>query len=1330
MLQIQHIYKEYHTGKFVQRALDDFSLNLRDNEFVAILGPSGSGKTTLLNIIGGLDHYDSGELIINGTSTKKYKDRDWDSYRNHTIGFVFQSYNLIPHQTLLSNVELALTISGVGRKERRNRARAALEKVGLGDQVNKRPNQLSGGQMQRVAIARALVNDPDILLADEPTGALDSATSLQVMDLLKEVAQDRLVVMVTHNPDLAEQYATRIVRVKDGQMVSDSDPYDVEEETLPQKTYGNMGKAFMSLPTAISLSFNNLLTKKARTLLTAFAGSIGIIGIALIMSLSTGVNDYIEDIEEETLSGYPLSIANSGMDMTALMEGSGLISLTGGEERDEDEINVISMITSMLSRVESNDLAALKEYLDSGESGVDPYVNAIEYSYDVTPQIYVEYEDGDYRQVNPDSSFSALGFGGSSSSMLSSFMSTDIFDELPVAENLYADQYEVVAGKWPENYNELILILSSSGSISDFMLYDLGLRDGAELDDMIRQFADGEDIETPDDVGTYTYEDIVGLTYHLVCAADYYEYDDQYEVWKDKTDNTEYMQQLVADSEELTIVGVAKPSPDATLSMLTSGVYYMPELIDHVTELAEESEIVQDQLEHPDTNILTGEEFGSEDEGDLFDLDSLFEIDEDALQDAFAFDEDELQERLSDSLDFSDLDLDLDFSDLDLDLDLDLSDLDLGSMDLGSMDLSGMDLSGMDLGSLDLGSMDFGSLDLGSLDLGSMDLSSMDLSSLDLSSLEDLDIDLPEMDMSELFSSLSFDLSDIDLTSLIEELIEGYLTYAEQNPSTDYEDLGTHFAEYLMTDRVQEYLLEEIEKIYSDSAGVTVATDQMESLVNQLLMSYMVYVAEGGDASDYMAFLNTADVQAIIQAWMTENITVDTSLLAVDAVQLQEMASTLAAGYERYARRNGYAQPSSIMDSFQTYLGTAEAESILTGALDLGDMETQMGTIMQEYMSTVMSAYTEALTQALTETISSQLTSSMSDMTSQMTSQLTSQLSSQLSSQMSSAVSSMTAGMTDQISSMMTEAMTSMMSQMTDAISESMSGALQDSLGDSLSDSLSESMSDSLSESMSDSLSESMSDSLSESMSDVMSDMMDIDSDTFMDAFEFNMDSDDMTELIVSMSTSTDSTYTGNLANFGYVDFDSPNEIDIYPIDFAGKDEIVYILDEYNDRMEAEGQEDKVITYSDTVGTLMSSVTDIINIISYVLIAFIAISLVVSSIMIGVITYISVLERQKEIGILRAIGASKGNISQVFNAETGIVGLCAGLLGVGVAMLLTIPGNALIHHLAGTTQVNMSLRPQFAGTLVVLSIVLTLIGGLIPSSKAAGSDPVVALRTD
>ncbi len=1222
MLQIQHICKEYRTGKLVTKALDDFSLNLRDNEFVAILGPSGSGKTTLLNIIGGLDHYDSGELIINGISTKKYKDRDWDSYRNHTIGFVFQSYNLIPHQSLVSNVELALTISGVGRKERRQRALDALDKVGLKEHAYKKPNQLSGGQMQRVAIARALVNDPDILLADEPTGALDSVTSLQVMDLLKEVAEDRLVVMVTHNPDLAHQYATRIVELRDGHMTSDSDPYEVEEGSLPASSYDNMGKAFMSFPTAVTLSFNNLLTKKARTLLTAFAGSIGIIGIALIMSLSAGVNNYIADIEEETLSGYPLTISNSGMDMTSLMAGS----LGGGGDEEDSEINVTSVITSMLSIVESNDLSALKEYLDSGESGMEPYVNAIEYSYDVTPQIYVDYDDGTYRQVNPDSSFSVLGFGSgsSSSSLISSFMSTDMFHELPASESLYTDEYDVKVGRWPEEYNELVLVLSSNGGLSDFMLYSLGLRNGDELDTMVMEFADSEDVETPDDMETsYTYEDMLGLTFHLVPASDYYEYDEQYEVWKDKTDNTEYMEELVADSEELTIVGVVEPKPGAAISMLTSGVYYPTSLINHIADLAADSEIVKDQLANPNTNVITGDPFGEETDESSFDMESLFEIDEDALAEAFEFDSDALSEAFLDGMDFEEM-----FAD----------------MDLSDMDMSGMDLSSFDLGSLNLAGMfDMSSLQNLGIDLGSIDWSSVNFGDLIGGLIQD-------------------DLRNVNWETLMAELEDGYNEYAKDTPYSS-SSIEENLSAYLQSEEAQSIIYNAI----PTPSSANVSTLQVLALLTEIWESSGL----GSDmnVTQIIAYIESGAANGIIENWINSNFIPDYS----SSIDVQKLVNDLAEGYSGWAEKTDSASIDQITLSFYGYLATDGADVITRAFTDALDQD-QINALMN------------SLSDAITSQLSSAISASIGSMTSSMTSQI------------SSAVSSMTGSITSQITSMMTEAMTSMMGEMTDSISEAMSESMEDAFS-------------------------------GDEMSDSFEDMMDIDEDAFMDAFDFNMDSDDLTELIVSMSTGSSSTYAGNLANFGYVDFDSPYEIAIYPIDFPSKDEVVVILDDYNARMVDEGMEDRVITYTDTVGTLMSTVTDIVNMISYVLIAFVAISLVVSSIMIGVITYISVLERQKEIGILRAIGASKGNISEVFNAETGIIGLTAGLLGVGIAEFLSIPGDALIHYL-GNERVNLYLDPRYAVALVVLSVVLTLIGGLIPSRSAARSDPVTALRTE
>ena len=645
MLQITDICKQYKTGNFIQKALDYVSLNLRDNEFVAILGPSGSGKTTLLNIIGGLDRYDSGDLIINGISTKKYKDRDWDSYRNHTIGFVFQSYNLIPHQTILSNVELALTISGVSKAQRREKAIDALTKVGLGQQIHKKPNQLSGGQMQRVAIARALVNDPNILLADEPTGALDSETSIQVMDLLKEVAKDRLVVMVTHNPELAKEYATRIVTLKDGVILDDTNPYHVKS-FVPQ--HRNMGKTSMSLLTSLSLSFNNLKTKKGRTFLTSFAGSIGIIGIALILSLSNGVNTYIQTIEEDTLSEYPLQITSTGIDMSSMLVDDS----QDKKQSSKNDIQVANMMTTMFSKIGSNDLESLKSYIQSNQKQLKNYSNAIEYTYNVTPQIY-RYQDNTYRQVNPDKTFSSLGMGSSTSSnnMMSSMMSTDVFKSMPKNTNLFSGQYDMKAGHWPKKYNECVVVLTSSGKISDMMAYTLGLRDSSELDQMVQQFANEEDVDVALKEDDYSYQDILNKTFKLVKSADYYEYDEQYHVYKDKSNDQTYMNQLVQNGEDLKIVGIVQPKDDQTATMLSTGIYYPSSLVQHIIEKSSTTQIVQDQIKNKNVNIFTGNAF--EEKNSQFDLSSLFTIDQNKMQSALKFNTQALQ------LDFTNLNQEL-----------------------------------------------------------------------------------------------------------------------------------------------------------------------------------------------------------------------------------------------------------------------------------------------------------------------------------------------------------------------------------------------------------------------------------------------------------------------------------------------------------------------------------------------------------------------------------------------------------------------------------------------------------------------------------------------
>ena len=1146
MLQIQHICKEYRTGNLVQKALDNVSLNLRDNEFVAILGPSGSGKTTLLNIIGGLDRYDSGDLIINGISTKKDEDRDWDSYRNHTIGFVFQSYNLIPHQTVLSNVELALTISGIGKEERRKRAIDALKKVGLGEQLHKRPSQMSGGQMQRVAIARALVNDPDILLADEPTGALDSDTSIQVMDLLKEVAKDRLVVMVTHNPELAEEYATRIVNLRDGKIRSDTDEYIVDEQTLKEPEHKNMGKSSMSFLTALALSFNNLKTKKARTLLTSFAGSIGIIGIALILALSNGVNGYIQSIEEETLSEYPLQIQSTGFDITSMMVGN-----TGTDDKSKDssgkknkdgQVKVMEMVTNMFSKMNTNDLKSLKKHLEKDNDALKSYTNAVEYDYDVDPQIYREDSDG-VRQVHPDKSFSSIGIGADSgaNSMMSSMMSTNVFYRMPKNTSLYEKQYDVKAGRWPKKYNECVLVLSQDGGMSDFLLYTLGLRDQMELDDMIKAFASEEEIKTPSSLGTYTYKDILNKKFKLVNQADYYEYDSQYKVWKDKSDNAEYMKKLVADGEDIKIVGIVQPAEGSKATALNMGIGYPYSLMTHVAEEAKNSEIVKQQKASPDINVFTGEKFG-EDSGDNgLDMNSLFSVDEDALQKAFGMGDTDLAGSLGNSLDFS--------------------------------------------------------------------------KAVNLQDAFKLDVKVKPGGMQKMAVSL----------------MEGYQAYAKTHPEADYSHLGDNFSEYLKTDGAKQIMKKYFSKILKESGKVTITEEKVQKLLTDIMQGFEKYVKDQGigdiSADQYgtyfRQYLQTAEAKQIITDWVNDLYKdVDIEISEAD---LQAMAQELAAGYLSYAQEKGYADVTKIGENFAAYLGTADGKQRLSNGLsetlDMKSLESQLSSGMNAYMKQAMGAYAKSFGNAFETQIGQNLQSAMTD-------------------------------------------------------------------------------------------------------------AMKIDTDAFAKAFQFNMTEDDLTELMMSMSGTASATYDSNLQKLGYADFAKPSEIDIYPKDFESKEQVVDYLDRYNKKMEKAGKDEQVISYTDVVGTLMSSVTDIVNTISYVLIAFVAISLVVSSIMIGVITYISVLERKKEIGILRAIGASKRNVSQVFNAETFIIGLCAGLIGIGLTLLLLLPGNMIIHTVADNSNVNAVLPVIPALVLIALSVVLTLLGGLIPSKKASKSDPVTALRTE
>lgn len=1254
MLQIKDIHKEYRTGNLVQRALDGVSLSLRDNEFVAILGPSGSGKTTLLNIIGGLDRYDSGDLIINGISTKKYKDRDWDSYRNHTIGFVFQSYNLIPHQTVLANVELALTISGVSKSERRRRAKEALEKVGLGAQIHKKPSQMSGGQMQRVAIARALVNDPEILLADEPTGALDSDTSVQVMDLLQEVAKERLVVMVTHNPELAQLYATRIVTVKDGRILSDTDPFVIDSESMAPPVHKNMGKSSMSFFTALSLSFQNLKTKKARTLLTSFAGSIGIIGIALILSISNGVDKYITNMEEETLSEYPLQIQSTGVDLTSMMMGAA----TAQSGKKDGEVGVAQMVTNMFSKMNSNDLESLKVYLDSNESSISQYANSVEYTYSVSPQIFLE-NGKNIRQVNPDKSFSAMGLGsGSSNSIMSSTMSTDVFHEMPEDADLYKDQYDVKAGRWPENYKECVLVLTSQGDISDFLQYTLGLRDGKELDDMVQKFIAEEAVETPENEGPYTYDEILGKKFKLVNSTDYYEYDEEYKVWKDKSDNSSYMKKLVKNGEDLTIVGIVQPVEGATASMLTAGICYTPELTKHVIEKAASSEIVKQQLADEKINVFTGEEFGKEDnENSKFDMESLFSINADALQEAFQ---------------------------------VDLSGF---NMDLSS--LSGLS-SGLNVEMPDMPDM---SALAGNINL---DESSMpDLSKL--IKLDDLDLDLSHMidpeeilknlpadqvpDMSQALKSVKFDFTEEKVTALLKEVLTGYQESIKDKPEADMDKMQAALKQYLTSKEMNERLCKDLQELVKNNVNVDMSSEKLIAVAVGLMNQYQEYAKANGitqtDVASILAFLSQGEIQQQIKE-EAENLVKNSVTVNITTKQIRDLLmQDVVAAYPEYARNNSLPDPANLGTYFLEYMQTEDGQNRLMNGLmtlvDTSEVQTQFSQAMETYMKSMMTSFTDAIAKG----IESKFTEIME----------------QVEKQLTKGIQTAMEQMIGNISSGMQEAMQSVMASVSSSITSAMSQAMSGLGG------------------------------LGSGMGN-MEDALSINPEAFAKAIQMNMNEDDLSELMMSLLSSENSSYDGNLKKLGYADLNVPGGINIYPKDFESKSEIVGILDQYNADMEAAGEDEKVITYTDLVGTLMSSVTNIVNIISYVLVAFVAISLVVSSIMIGVITYISVLERKKEIGILRAIGASRHNVSQVFNAETFIIGFCAGAMGIGITLLLLIPANSIIRSLADGVNVKAALPPVAAVVLIGLSVVLTLLGGLIPSRKAAKSDPVTALRTD
>lgn len=1079
MLELKGICKRYVTQSFTQVALDSVSLAFRDNEFVAILGPSGSGKTTMLNVIGGLDHFDSGDLLIDGISTKDFHDRDWDAYRNNRIGFVFQSYNLIPHQTILENVELALTLTGVGHAERRQRAREALEKVGLGEHVNKRPSQLSGGQMQRVAIARALINDPEIVLADEPTGALDSTTSVQVMDLLKDVARDRLVIMVTHNPDLAYQYATRIVNLADGKITDDSDPFDVADAT--RREAKPTRKTSMSFVTALGLSARNLMTKKGRTAMTAFAGSIGIIGIAAILALSNGVNGYIKKVEEDTLSSYPLTISKQDYDLSSMMGGQGTADDDSSENVDSsddsaetDKIPVVTAVKDMFASVKSNDMTSFKAWLDDGGDGIDKEVNAIQYGYGVSPVVY-RAGKGDEKPVRlvPNAMTEAMSGGASSAATVSmESMGTSVFNEMIDDRSLLDSQYDVVAGHWPTSANEAVMVLSSRGTVGDYTLYSIGALDIDELNNLVNSAmtADGG-VEAPETGTDFTYDDALSTTFKVLSPADAYRKNEETGMWTDMSDDADFMTAKVADGIDVRIVGVVRPNETANASALTPGIAYTHALTRQLMERAADSQIVQEQLARPETDVFTGKSFdelqGEAKQG--VDLGSMFSVDEAALKSAFSFDASAL------------------------------------SGAAGGMDLSGIDLSGLDI---------------------------------DLSGVG----------------------KDIDFSDIMAKA-----------PAPDFSGIFD---------------------------GLELTPEQMQQvgmLANQLF--------EGFLQSDQFKALTPEDLKD---------------------------ASKLAAAFSAYLENDAAAQ--QILDRLKALGGDALAERLQQAMTDY--VQKQLAPYLQQAMDQVM----KSISDQIAATVSAQLKAGA-------------------------------AGLMDQMATQMSSSFANLASAMR------------------------------------------------------------VDASAFARAIHFNMDAEDLSSLMMSYAKASKLTYDNNLTTLGYADEADPISVKIFPRDFEAKERVLDHIDAYNKQVKAAGHDDRVISYTDYMGIIMGSVTDIVNTISLVLIAFVSISLVVSSIMIGIITYISVLERKKEIGILRAIGASKRNVANVFNAETFIEGLIAGVFAIVVVVAVSFPVNAWA--LAAKQVPNlMSLPVQDALVLIAISVLLTVVAGLLPARSASKKDPVEALRSE
>ena len=1030
------------------QALKGINIEFREAEFVSILGQSGCGKTTLLNVIGGLDRYTSGDLIIDNKSTKNFKDRDWDAYRNYKIGFVFQNYNLISHQTVLANVELALTIGGVSKKERRQRAIKALEEVGLKDQINKKPNQLSGGQMQRVAIARALVNNPEIILADEPTGALDTKTSIQVMEILKEISKDRLIIMVTHNPELAEKYSTRIIKILDGTITEDSNPI-INTEVKQVKRNSKIGKTAMKFWTAFRLSLNNLLTKKGRTVLVAFAGSIGIIGIALIQSVSNGFQNYVDHIQESTLTSYPLTIMQKTSDVTGM-----LLSMTAGngENDNSNKVHEEQYISTMLSNISTNDLKSFKNYLEKNYNQIENDVSSVKYTYSVDPLIYTTDATGKIAKLNPNNLFSSI-YG---SSMLSSYSSmASIFTQMTDDKETLNNSYDVLAGNWPEKYDEMVVVLSEPNTISDLLVYSLGLRDTQELTDIVTKVMSGEKVEIKNEPLTISYEDLMNIELKLIKPTDLYKYNSKYKVYEDMSENEKYMTGLYNEGIKLKIVGVVCAKPGTTSMALNPGVAYTSELINHIIDYSADTEIVKKQLKNENIDVFSGSKFEEKSNKLDFDFNDLISIDSNKLQSAFNI-------------------------------------------------------------------------------------------NLDQKTLQKQ----TESYMNEINNSITTNTKPAkeDFSKGLNTLANGMFNSIEGNVS-----------------------LNDIENVVTTYLNKDEANKELKNLESKYVIPANTF------KTTYSGLL-----KGLLQIYIN-------SFYAINPSLTTDTTNPVAIVYK------------DIVD--QTITAYTE--------------------------NTAIQATTEAMANAMTETVmKKEILTKVGELTSNLTSSIAS--------------------------------------------------------------------------------------------------AFNIDQEKIASAFTLKMTEDEITRIVSAMMSKTETNAKTNLISLGYQDKEEPTYISFYFKSFDGKEHFKEFINSYNDGVE----EEKQIKSSDTTGILMDSVKTIVNAVTYVLIAFVSISLVVSSIMIGIITYISVYERTKEIGILRAIGASKHNISSIFNAETFIIGLLSGLFGIGITYALLPIINTVLHHFTGNIPLNATLNATNAIILIILSIILTLIGGIIPARAASKKDPVIALRTE